>query len=392
MNPLYIVIGVIILAIVVLTVVYFVLQRKKKRAEALAAEGAETDAPGDDEIAQLVREAESKLAAAKLEGAKAANLPVYLVLGDAGCAKTSVMLHSGLDPELVAGQVYQQGGVTPTRSANIWYSRKSLFVEAGGRLLGDAPNWKKLIQKLQPKGSVVGKGEQAPRAAVVCFDCENFTRPGALEAASAAARTLRARLGEVCQTFGIKLPVYAVFTKLDRLPFFTEFVRNFSNDEATQALGVTLPMTGARAEGVYADEETARLTGSFEGLFRSLADARIEFLPRETDASKLPAEYEFPREFRKIRQAAVQFLVDLCRPSQLTTGPFLRGFYFTGVRPIIVNETAPVQPAAAQAQSFAPGGSYGNLQYGRAAGAGGAAAGSNGYAQGSAVALSGPFF
>ena len=89
---------------------------------------------------------------------------------------------------------------------------------------------------------MVGKGEQAPRAAVVCFDCENFTRQGAQEAAVAAARNLRARLGEISQALGINLPVYVLFTKMDRLPFFTEYVRNLSNDEATQVLGVTLPM------------------------------------------------------------------------------------------------------------------------------------------------------
>ena len=51
--------------------------------------------------------------------------------------------------------------------------------------------------------------------------------------------------------------------------------------------------------------------------------------------------------------------MDLCRPSQLTIGPFLRGFYFTGVRPVVINESAPVQAASLQPQ---PG-------YGTAAGA-----------------------
>jgi type VI secretion system protein ImpL len=115
-------------------------------------------------------------------------------------------------------------------------------------------------------------------------------------------------------------------------------------------VGATLPLLAGRSEGVYAEEETARLGGTFELLFRSLADARPEFLARETDAAKLPATYEFPREFRKIGPAVVQFLVDLCQPSQLTVGPFLRGFYFTGVRPIVINEVAPVA-AAAQSQA-----------------------------------------
>jgi type VI secretion system protein ImpL len=226
-------------------------------------------------------------------------------------------------------------------------------------MVSDAGKWNRLVKRLQPRAAVVRKGEQAPRAALVCFDCENFTKPGAPDIATNAARTLRARLGEISQAMGINLPVYALFTKTDRLPFFTDYVRNLTNDESTQVLGVTLPMVDRRSEGVYAEEETTRLTGNFERLFRSLADARIEFLAREGDASKLPPAYEFPREFRKVRPALVQFLVDLCRPSQLTVGPFLRGFYFTGVRPVVVNETAPVAAAPQQPGDSMPAGATG---------------------------------
>jgi type VI secretion system protein ImpL len=340
---LYLVLALVVVVLIVLAILYF-LQRKKARAA--APSGA---APGGDEISILAREAESKLSGAKLEqGARLAGLPVYILLGDTGSAKTSVMVHSGLDPELLAGQVYQNGNVVSTAAANFWFARRFIFVEAGGRLPADTGKWSKLVARLAPRTTVVGTGEQAPRAAIVCFDCENFTRQGAPDFAANAARNLRARLGEISQAMGINLPVYVLFTRMDRLPFFTDYVRNFSNDEAAQVLGATLPMLAARSEGIYAEEETARLTGNFEALFRSLAAGRTAFLPRENDPSKLPAEYEFPREFRKIRQTLVQFLVDLCRPSQLSTGPFLRGFYFTGVRPILVNESAPVSAAPQQ--------------------------------------------
>ena len=60
----------------------------------------------------------------------------------------------------------------------------------------------------------------------------------------------------------------------------------------------------------------------------------------------------------------MQFLVDLCRPSQLTVGPFLRGFYFSGVRPIIVTEAAPA-PRQAEPQSFSgAAGATGHLPHG----------------------------
>jgi len=343
---LYIIIGVTVVALVVVATIYLIKRRRAKKAAALADESA---APGGDDISVLIHEAEAKLSAAKLENPKVAGLPVYMIVGEPGTTKTSVMLHCGLEPELIAGQVFQAGNVAPTRAANFWFSRRSLFVEAGGALSSDPNKWRNAVNKLRPRSSV-RKGEQAGRAAVVCFDCENFTKPGAADIVTNSARSLRARLGEISEAMGINLPVYALFTKIDRLPYFTEFVRNLSGDEPTQVLGVTLPMVYRRSEGIYAEEETARLTFSFERLFHCVADARPEFLAREGDPSKLPPAYEFPREFRKIRQALVQFLVDLCRPSQLTVGPFLRGFYFTGVRPVIINETAPVAPAAPSQQ------------------------------------------
>ena len=103
-------------------------------------------------------------------------------------------------------------------------------------------------------------------------------------------------------------------------------------------LGVTLPGAPQQRTGVYAEQESARLTGAFNQLFYSLADKRTMLLSRENGAERLSGIYEFPREFRKLRSVITQFLVDLCRPSQLSSGPFLRGFYFCGVRPVIVKD------------------------------------------------------
>jgi type VI secretion system protein ImpL len=346
---LYIILALVLVALIVL-VVWFLLQRKKEKAAAAAASAgaADTGGAGNEEIDALVREAERRLAASK-QGDRLVSLPVFFLVGDTGSTKTSVMLNAGLEPELLAGLVYRDNNLVPTRAANLWFARRTIFVEAGGKVPSEPAKWGRLVRKLQPRAGVGSQSVQAPRAVLVCYDSETFTRPGAQESATAAARNLRARLGEMSQAFGINLPVYVLFTKMDRLPFFTEYVRNLTKEEAGQVLGATIPMRDVRAGGVYGEEQTARLTADFERIFHSLADARPEFLGRETDATKQPAAYEFPREFRKIRPAVVQFLVDLCQPSQLTVGPFLRGFYFTGVRPVVINEVAPVA-AAPQSQ------------------------------------------
>jgi type VI secretion system protein ImpL len=347
MPALYLIFGLVLIALIVLAVVWYFFQQRKATA-APAADAGDPGGGGNEEIDVLVREAERRLAASK-QGDRLGNLPIFFLVGDSGSTKTSVMVNAGLEPELLAGLIYRDNSLVPTRTANLWFSRRTIFVEAGGGLLAEPAKWARLIRKLQPRSAVARQSAQAPRAVLVCYDAETFTRPGAQESATASARTLRARLGEMSQAFGISLPVYVLFTKMDRLPFFTEYVRNLTKEEAGQVLGATIPMRDVRAGGVYGEEQTARLTADFERLFHSLADARPEFLGRESDATKQPGAYEFPREFRKIRPAVVQFLVDICQPSQLTVGPFLRGFYFTGVRPIVINEVAPV--AAAQPQA-----------------------------------------
>jgi type VI secretion system protein ImpL len=327
-------------------------ERKQKKQEAAAAAAAGGGAAPVDagEAAQWIKEANARMAQSK-PGVGVENLPMMFVVGDRGTAKTSSILNSGLEPELLAGQLYQDNVVVPTRGVNIFYARDTIFVEAGGALMANPAAWKNLVLKLRPGRlkSLMGKGGQAPRAVLLCFDLETFTRAGAADAITAAARYLQERLGEISQALGINFPVYALFTRADRLPFFAEYVRNLTQEEAGQVVGVTLPMrAAAAAQGVYAETETNRLTAAFNSLFYSFCDHRLMILPRETDPLKVPGAYEFPREFRKLRGLLVQFLVDIGRPSQLRASPFLRGFYFSGVRPVEIRDagSAPMAPAA----------------------------------------------
>ena len=111
MTALFILFLVALLALIVVVVLYFYFRRKSAKSE-------EAPQPDTDEISLLVHAAESKLVNARLpEGSKVGNLPVYLLMGNSASTKTSVMVHSGLDPELLAGQVYQNLDIVPTRGA-----------------------------------------------------------------------------------------------------------------------------------------------------------------------------------------------------------------------------------------------------------------------------------
>jgi type VI secretion system protein ImpL len=351
MSPTIIVSTIVLgaVALVVAAIMMFVQKKTQAGIDRVGqpAQGAPPGASpaGGGDADPLIREASARLAQSKA-GAGVANLPMIFVIGDRGTAKTSTILNSGLDPELLAGQVYQDNAVAPTRAANIFFARGTVFVEAGGALMANPQSWTALVKKLQPSRlKSMGASGQAPRGVLLCFDLETFTRAGASEAIVNATRYLQARLGEISEILGISYPVYVLFTRADRIPFFAEFVRNLNPEEAGQVVGATLPIR-LTAGGVYSEEETQRLTWAFNQLFHSFCDHRLLLLPREGDAMKLPQAYEFPREFRKLRASLVQFLVDVCRPSQLRAGPFLRGFYFSGVRPVAAAE-APVAPLVA---------------------------------------------
>jgi type VI secretion system protein ImpL len=352
MSPTIIISGIILGAIaLVVAAITMYFQRKTQDGINRVSQGGQgapgSAAPsGGGDADPLIREANTRLAQSKA-GVGVANLPMIFVIGDKGTAKTSTILNSGLDPELLAGQVYQDNVVAPTRAANIFFARGTVFVEAGGALMANPQSWTALVKKLQPsRMKSMGASGQAPRGVLLCFDLETFTRAGATESIANATRYLQARLGEISEILGISYPVYVLFTRADRIPFFAEFVRNLNPEEAGQVVGATVPIRPGAAGGVYSEEETQRLTWAFNVLFHSFCDHRLLLLPREGDATKLPQAYEFPREFRKLRNSLVQFLVDVCRPSQLRAGPFLRGLYFSGVRPVAAAET-PVAPLIA---------------------------------------------
>jgi type VI secretion system protein ImpL len=316
---------------------------RKLRSDA-GESGFGPGAPVTIEIDALLNQADQKLRSAKLtSGTTLRALPIVFLLGEPNSAKTSIMLRSGLDPELLAGVVYRETETVPTNTLNVWFARGTLFIEIGGAILGDTRLWMRILNRTSAPGlaSALGKGVSAPRAVVMCCDAERL-RAGA-EKLIPIARKLGGQLQTMANTLGASFPVYTLFTKLDQVPKFTEFVSNLTADEGRQILGTTVAQRDPR-QGMFAEEEKNRLGKQFDQLVYSLAEKRLDYLSRENAPAKLPAVYEFPREFRKIRDQILTFLVEMSRPTQLGTNPFLRGFYFSGVRPVMIRENVAAEP------------------------------------------------
>src|SRR5690606_9090242 len=105
----------------------------------------------DEEIDGLIAAAQRRLAGAGAKRrAKLGKLPVVLILGPSGSTKTTIVARSGLDPELLAGQVQRGDAVAPTEALNVWFAEGVVLLEAGGRMLADAGRWARLVRRIQP--------------------------------------------------------------------------------------------------------------------------------------------------------------------------------------------------------------------------------------------------
>ena len=325
-------------------IVLFFHFREKRR------DAATRNMPGGTDLDTLLRDAEHRLANAQRTGPKSLDtLPLLYILGEANSAKTTAVIKSGFDPELLAGQVYRDQDVIQTPVVNIWYAHNSTFIEAGDAVRKAPPLWSKLVRKTRPRAARSAMGKEAPvRAAVVCVSCELFLGTTAADASLAAARATNQMLRDLAQQLGTEVPVYVILTKLDRIPYFTEYVRNLDNNEATQPLGMAFPRN-AVSSGLYAEKAMGEVVAALDRIFFSLGEYRATLLTRETDQRNVDPVYEFPRELRKLRNNLASYLVEVARPSHLNANPYLRAFYATGVRATIVEQM--VASAAAQPRS-----------------------------------------
>jgi type VI secretion system protein ImpL len=300
------------------------LARRRRAAQRRSAWGSPTRASrGAQDIERLFRDAAQKT--------KIRDLPVYLLIGDQGSGKTSLILNSGLQSELLAGQNRQGSPITPTERLNLWLINGSLVIEA------PAPVWKDhslatvLLRQLRYPAlkTMLGRRRNAPRAVIACIPADLL---GSNTGLGASVGPVNEFLLLACKELGIALPVYAVLTRADGLKGFREIFFNLKPAEATEVLGASLDSDQPADRATYGEIAQSTLNAACKKLVTFLQSRRTSLLVREYELERLWAGYEFPRRLDRYRTSLARALTAMCSPSLIQTSPVLRGFYFTGVR------------------------------------------------------------
>ena len=131
----------------------------------------------DADVSSLVAAARARLPRGVFDAK-----PLVLVLGPEGSCKSTAVLRSGTDPELLSGDA-PAGTDMPRKTAlaNLWLVKDAVLAEAGGPVFADAALWQRMVRALRPPrlAAALGRAQAAPRAAVVCVSCDLFTGPNA---------------------------------------------------------------------------------------------------------------------------------------------------------------------------------------------------------------------
>ena len=330
---------------------------RRQLADRIPADPGEAGGPGGAEIVGLRRRLTEALTtySNRLGSSSLRRLPWYLVIGAPGAGKTTAIARSGLTfplSDLLGRHPIQ--GVAGTRSCDWWFTSEAVLVDTAGRYTtqdSDRPldnaAWLGLLNLLKRH-----RPAQPVNGLVVTVSLADLTGQDGADPL-AIADSLNHRLTEIDDRLGVRLPVYLLVTKADRLAGFSEFFSGLSPEERRQVWGLTFPLVGEPAgePANAAASGTATLADRFSGLFDPLI-ARLEHrmlerLDQEPDPVCRALIAGFPQQVMAMGAPLTGFLTRTFesasdRPAlgRLT----LRGLYFTSAR----REGPPIDALAAE--------------------------------------------
>ncbi|MDR3496374.1 MAG: type VI secretion system membrane subunit TssM [Ancalomicrobiaceae bacterium] len=251
-------------------------------------------------------------------------LPWYVIIGPPGSGKTTILRNSGLEFPLVdkMGSEAVQG-VAGTRYCDWWFTDEAVLIDTAGRYSTqdvnadkDRRSWRGFLDLLTEH-----RRRRPVNGVILAVSLPDILDQNS-ETRQRHVTALRARMQELMKTFGLRLPVYLMVTKVDLVAGFNEFFDDLDDRGRQQIWGVTFQMGGAL------DSHKA-FNDAFDDLFQRLESHLTGRLHDERDVGRRGRIYAFGREVASMRAALATFVSDVFRPNRYEMEPIVRGVYFT---------------------------------------------------------------
>jgi type VI secretion system protein ImpL len=249
------------------------------------------------------------------------NLPWYLVVGDVGSGRSSLLRHSGL-PYPVANESHQQIEHSSDELCQWWFSKFGVFIDTHGKLATElTPDsleqsvWQELLRLLKSKRS------RKPLDGVIfTIDFHQLYTMNDSERAN-FTHALRLRFHSLNEQLGIQCPIYVCFTKWDRIAGFSEFFAHLTREEQQQIFGFTFRVTNGDSIKEFGAE--------YDKLLNRLNQQLSLRLHQENDPRHAAAAFNFPLQMARLKEFLNKQLHDLFESSHFQGTHAVRAVCFT---------------------------------------------------------------
>lgn len=303
-----------------------VIARKKQAAKLLESAKKDGSLDPSAEIRLTMGKAKDALLKKYPDKLQRNDVPRFLLIGEPGAGKTSLLVGSGLSQKLIEGKDPLPGD---TSAVNVWLIDQaivvdvsgSLFIQEGGTATPDNAYRTLLneLKKLNPARPIDGillaapSGELSPNA-----------RSTPTERKRKAA-VLRGALTTAQQTLGMNVPVYMVVTQCDKLHGFSRLSAEVPPAAKDDILGwsSTEPPFAPGSEDWIDDATSAVRNALLRQQSRRFATA---------PAVRSPDDYFlFPAEISNLNKGLNSYIKPIFFEGSDEDKPTLRGIYFCGV-------------------------------------------------------------
>ncbi len=176
--------------------------------------------------------------------------PWYAIIGPPGAGKTTALLNAGLRfplAEQMGHGTSAVAGVGGTRLCDWWFTENAVLIDTAGRYTTqdssaavDRAGWNAFLDLLKET-----RPRQPLNGLLVAFPLSDIAQAPAAERRAHAA-AIRGRISELQTRFGVRMPVYVLFTKADLIAGFTEFFDDLDRERRAQVWGTTFDCAAQR--------------------------------------------------------------------------------------------------------------------------------------------------
>lgn len=303
-------------------------RRNDELMDSIADEASEAQAAEADELHSKMQSAVATLKDrdfSKTGGSKFIyDLPWYLIIGPPGAGKTTLLSNSGLNFPLEESHgKFSVKGVGGTRNCDWWFTDQAVLLDTAGRYTTqdsnaetDKQGWTNFLQLLMDN-----RNRRPVNGIVIAIALHDLIK-GSEDDLIQTAKTIRFRIEEIHQKFGMLPPIYLVITKCDLLAGFSEYFAEFDEAARRQVWGFTLD---ANEKNNVLERTQEELT-----LLRKTLNQQVTTkLKNESSQLKRDQIYGFPMQFAAVQKKVQGFVEQFCVESRLQETPFFRGLYFT---------------------------------------------------------------